>query len=95
MFLRLGVGVLGFRLGELIESAKRMARIHRRRAGAHVDRHAQRFQHFLARGAALDGGLGVKGDAIVAALRAALARRLFAGLILAVAAYVGWRAVNG
>ncbi len=46
-----------------------MACIHRGRAGAHVDRHAQRLQHLLARGAALNGGLGVESDAIIAARR--------------------------
>lgn len=45
-------------------------------------------------GGVLGGALGLRGAQVLAA-RAALARRLFAGLILIVATYVGWRAVNG
>src|SRR5579864_7834866 len=67
--LRSKIRALGFRLGELIEGAERMACIHRDRTGAHVDRHAERLQHFLARGAAVDRRLGVEGNAIVAARR--------------------------
>ncbi|WP_293451730.1 sulfite exporter TauE/SafE family protein [Phenylobacterium sp.] len=40
------------------------------------------------------GAIGVRGAALLAG-RAVLARRLFAGLVLAVAAYVAWRAANG
>jgi len=40
------------------------------------------------------GMLGLRGAKALVS-RAALARRLFAGLILAVAAYVGWKAVSG
>jgi uncharacterized membrane protein YfcA len=40
------------------------------------------------------GALGVRGAGLLAR-RALLARRLFAGLVLMVAAYVAWRAVNG
>jgi hypothetical protein len=41
------------------------------------------------------GGLaGVRGAGLLAG-HALLARRLFAGLVLVVAAYVAWRAVNG
>ena len=45
-------------------------------------------------GGVVGGILGLRG-AQALAVRAVLARRLFAGLILAVAVYVGWRAVNG
>jgi len=45
-------------------------------------------------GGAAGGLLGLRG-AMVLASRAALARRLFAGLVLMVAAYVAWRAVHG
>ncbi len=45
-------------------------------------------------GGLFGGLLGLRG-ARALAKQAALARRLFAGLILAVAAYVAWRAVNG
>ena len=45
-------------------------------------------------GGVVGGILGLRG-AQALAVRAVLARRLFAGLILVVAAYVGWRAVNG
>ncbi len=45
-------------------------------------------------GGVAGGLLGLRGAKVLAA-RAALARRLFAGLILVVAAYVGWRAMNG
>lgn len=40
------------------------------------------------------GALGVRGAGLLAS-RALLARRLFAGLVLMVAAYVAWRAVGG
>ena len=45
-------------------------------------------------GGFIGGVLGLRGARALVS-RAALARRMFAGLILAVAAYVGWRAVNG
>lgn len=45
-------------------------------------------------GGAAGGALGLKGAGILAG-RAHLARRLFAGLVLLVAAYVAWRAVAG
>jgi uncharacterized protein len=45
-------------------------------------------------GGAAGGVLGLRGAAALAS-RAALARRLFAVLILGVAAYVGWRAARG
>lgn len=40
------------------------------------------------------GALGLRGAALLAS-RATLGRRLFAGLVLVVAAYVAWRAVSG
>ncbi len=48
---------------------------------------------FVVRGV-VGGLVGLRG-AKALAVRAALARPLFAGLILAVAAYFGWRPVNG
>src|SRR5271166_5356845 len=45
-------------------------------------------------GGVVGGILGLRG-ARALAVRAVLARRLFVGLILAVAVYVGWRAVSG
>ena len=45
-------------------------------------------------GGALGGLVGLRGAKLLAD-RATLARRLFAILVLAVAAYVGWRAANG
>jgi uncharacterized protein len=45
-------------------------------------------------GGVVGGILGLRG-AKALAVRAVLARGLFAGLILAVAVYVGWRAMNG
>ena len=44
-----------------------MGRIHDRRSCTHINRHAERFQDLLAAGALLDCGLGVEGDAVVAA----------------------------
>src|SRR5690606_340724 len=52
---------------ELIEGFDGVARVHGRRACAHVDRHAKGLEHLLARRAPVDGGLGVEGDAVVAA----------------------------
>jgi hypothetical protein len=46
-----------------------VARVYRGRPGAHVDRHAKRFQDLLARGAVLDCGFDMKRDAVVAARR--------------------------
>jgi uncharacterized membrane protein YfcA len=45
-------------------------------------------------GGVVGGALGFRGSRILAS-HVLLARRLFAGFILMVAAYVGWRAVNG
>ena len=61
-----GVG-LGRR--ELRVGGKRVARVHRGRSRSHIDRHAQRFEDFLARRAAIDRRLDVKTDAVVAARR--------------------------
>ena len=38
-----------------------MRGVHDRRAGAHVNGHAERLQHLVLAGALVDGGLGVKG----------------------------------
>ena len=38
---------------ELRERLQRVARVHHRRPGAHVDRHAERLAHLVARGALL------------------------------------------
>lgn len=48
---------------------------------------------FIAGGIA-GGALGIRGAGLLAS-RALLARRLFAGLVLLVAAYVAWRAITG
>lgn len=45
-------------------------------------------------GGAVGGWVGLQGARLLAG-RALLARRLFAGLVLAVAAYVAWRALSG
>jgi hypothetical protein len=54
-------------LAELLEGQHRVGGIHHRRPAAHVDRHAERLQHLLARHAELDQRVHVKADAAVAA----------------------------
>ena len=57
------LGSVGPQLSECFQC---MARIHDGGAGTHVDRHAERLDHFVPRSSLLQGRLGVKTNAIVA-----------------------------
>ena len=54
------------RLLELLVGLERVRRVHHRRAGAHVDRHAERLDDLLARRTQIERRLDVEADAIVA-----------------------------
>ena len=66
---------------------QRVVGAHHRGAGAHVDRHTERFGYFLLRGTLLESGFDVKPDAVIA-LTATDTARAMSSFVLRSRAFV-------